>query len=227
MGGHIIRPPYRPSLVRSGYRVLLPLQQRLGERRVRLMHPDDVRPRRKRSAGSRERRLRPTYLHASREQDADQLGNPDFAPAGRSSRLLPTPVGRDHPRLRPPLPPHHRALPDRDEPAQPLLAVAGRVAEQRERAGLHVTHDVGEPPRPPFPRLGEVPRAPPRVEAPAGLQLVGSHFQRRSHLGARRLGQQAHPSVVVRVRPSRGPGVVRGVQNDTLLPRPQKRPSHL
>ena len=208
--GDVVRPLRRAARILVQIGVVLPLEQRLGERAVRLRREHDVAA--GRIASSR-RRSSARWTRGSR---------PGRAAASRhaAERLRVGLRFRNHDRRRPLVAaPRAAACRARDRPASrsPRARRARFIARRRGTA-------------PSSPRSGSARcrrtstarRATPTGSSTpvlarcsrAGAELVERNVDRRREPRARRLGEDADAAVVVRVLPRRRPRVVRRVVRD-------------
>ena len=137
MGRHIVRPAWRTAGVLAQIRILLHLEERLGERRVGLVHRNHIRAERERFAIGLECLRSAIHLYVAHAQDPQHIGQASLV-------VL---VGGNDPRGGPFVPPIHGTLVDPVEVFQPKSSVLGGVAEQSQRARVHVVHDVRKTPR--------------------------------------------------------------------------------
>ncbi len=149
----VVRALRRAAGILAQVRVVLSLEERLGEGAVRLIERNDVAPAREARAVDPDRLGGAPHLDAAPLEDAEQRGD-------RARVRL---SGRDHERGGPRLAtggtlPRHRALGQRREALQPGAMVARRFGEEGPRGARLVVHDVGESPGAAAPGCQEVPR---------------------------------------------------------------------
>ena len=195
---------------------MLYLEQRLCERGVRLAQHDDVRSRGVPLALQCEGLQGGSDFDVAAVQDAQHCAQRD----GVLSR-------GDDVRVRPLAPPSHRARLDGEKIRQPMLALRGRVREQRVRAVRLIGDDVANRPATAAPGVREIPRSFARViTARPGLEPVKWDLDGRGQVGARGFRENSHPAVVMLIGARRRPRVVRRIDRDPGLPLPGQLPRH-
>ena len=162
VSGHVIRLLGRAIGIEAPVGIVLYLEQRLCERGVGLAQHDDVRSRGVSLALQCEGLQGGSDFDVAAVQDAQHCTQRD----GVLSR-------GDDVRVRPLAPPSHRARLDGEEIRQPMLALRGRVREQRVRAVRLIGDDVANRPATAAPGVREIPRSFARViTARPGLEPV-------------------------------------------------------